>query len=246
MKGDRERARQNVWQALREVARPDSRFHFDFAEFIPDFQGSDTALARLLALPLYADSQLVFITPDNCLEGLRAQALRDGKTILVPTYGIRRGFVKLAPDDVPDGCEEFASWLDGMESFGQRVSLPEIKQLGPLDFLVTGGSVINREGVRFGKGHGYFDLEWAMMYAVGAATTVTPVIAFVHDCQVASINLEPSLFDTVCDLIVTPSRVIPITGANKPTVGVLWEKLAPGMMEDIPPLQELKQLSESR
>jgi len=245
MKSDRERARQNVWQALREVARPDSRFHFDFAEFIPDFQGSDTALARLLALPLYVDSQLIFITPDNCLEGLRAQALRDGKTILVPTYGIRRGFVKVAPDDVPDGCEEYASWLDGMESFGQRVSLLEIKQLGPLDFLVTGGSVINREGVRFGKGHGYFDLEWAMLYRIGVVDEETPVVAFVHDCQVVETQLEPSPYDTVCDRIVTPTRVIEVEGAQKPTVGVLWQRLEPGMMHEIPPLRELKALEEN-
>jgi 5-formyltetrahydrofolate cyclo-ligase len=244
MRGDRERAREDVWRALREVARPDSRFHFDFAEFIPDFEGSETALAKLITLPLYADSQLIFITPDNCLEGLRACALRDGKAILVPTYGIRRGFVKLSPDDVPEGCEEYASWLDGMERFGRRVSLLEIKQLAPLDFLVTGGSVINRRGVRFGKGHGYFDLEWAMMYSIGSATAATPVIAFVHDCQVADIELEPSPFDTLCDLIVTPSRLIPIKGASKPTMGVLWERLAPGMMEDIPPLQELKEISE--
>jgi len=240
---DKSQARHEVWEALREVARPDSRFHFDFAEFIPDFEGSERALANLVALPLFTDSQLIFITPDNCLEELRAQALRDGKTILVPTYGIRRGFVKLSPDDVPRGHEVYASWLDGMEHFGQRVSLYEIKQLGPLDFLVTGGSVINQRGVRFGKGHGYFDLEWAMMYTVGVATVATPVIAFVHDCQVAGIELEPSPFDTVCDIIVTPSRVIQVEEASKPTVGIVWEKLAPGMLEDIPPLQELKQLS---
>jgi len=240
---DKSQARHEVWEALREVARPDSRFHFDFGEFIPDFEGSERALANLLALSLYADSNLIFITPDNCLEELRAQALRDGKTILVPTYGIRRGFVKLSPDDVPQGHEVYASWLDGMEHFGQRVSLHEIEQLGPLDFLVTGGSVISQQGVRFGKGHGYFDLEWAMMYTVGVATAATPVIAFVHDCQVADIELEPSPFDTVCDIIVTPSRVIQVQDANKPTVGIVWEKLAPGMLEDIPPLQELKQLS---
>jgi 5-formyltetrahydrofolate cyclo-ligase len=130
-----------------------------------------------------------------------------------------------------------------MERFGDHVSLAQIKEVGQLDFLVTGGSVINHEGIRFGKGHGFFDLEWAMMYKIGAADVTTPVLAFVHDCQVADIKLAASPFDTVCDLIVTPSRVIEIEGANKPTLGVLWESLAPGMMEDIPPLRELKEMS---
>jgi 5-formyltetrahydrofolate cyclo-ligase len=235
--------REDVWAALRRVAKPDSRYHFDFAEFIPDFEGSAAALARLLALPLYATSEFIFITPDNCLEELRAQALRDGKTILVPTYGIRRGFVKLEPGDVPEGREEYASWLDGMERFGEHVSLAEIQRLGRLDFLITGGSVINREGIRFGKGHGFFDLEWAMMFEIGAADEATPVVAFVHDCQVADVRLEPSPFDTVCDLIITPTLVIGVEQPSKPTRGVIWEKLAPGMMEDIPPLKELKELS---
>jgi 5-formyltetrahydrofolate cyclo-ligase len=237
------RVRQEVWDALRRVAKPDSRYHFDFAEFIPDFEGSEAALAHLVALPLYEGAALIFITPDNCLEELRAQALRDGKTILVPTYGIRRGFVKLEPADVPEGREEYASWLDGMERFGQHVSLAQIQELGRLDFLVTGGSVINYEGIRFGKGHGFFDLEWAMMFQIGVADESTPVIAFVHDCQVADVPLQPSPFDTVCDLIVTPSRLIEVRKPSKPTCGVLWDKLAPGMFEDIPPLQELRHLS---
>lgn len=240
---DKRQVREDVWAALRRVAKPDSRYHFDFGEFIPDFEGSEAALGQLLALPVYKSSRFVFITPDNCLEELRAQALRDGKTILVPTYGIRRGFVKLEPSDVPRGSEEYASWLDGMERFGAHVSLAEIQQLGQLDFLITGGSVINREGIRFGKGHGFFDLEWAMMFKIGAADVTTPVIAFVHDCQVADVRLEPSPFDTVCDLIITPSLVIEVEKPSKPTGGVMWEKLAPGMMEDIPPLRELREMS---
>lgn len=235
--------RHKGWEELRRVAKPDSRFHFDFREFIPDFEGSDAALAKLLTLPLYRHSKLIFITPDNCLEELRAQALRDKKTVLVPTYGIRRGFVLLSPERIPEGCEEYASWLDGMERFGQLVSLTEIQRLGRVDFLVTGGSVINNEGVRYGKGHGFFDLEWAMMFQIGVANESTPIIAFVHDCQVVDIQLQPSEFDTVCDYIVTPSRVIEVEKPIKPTIGIIWEKLKPGMIEDIPPLHELLQQS---
>ena len=41
--------RRNIRSRLAGVARPDSRFHPDFAEFTPDFIGSDPALARLRA-----------------------------------------------------------------------------------------------------------------------------------------------------------------------------------------------------
>jgi hypothetical protein len=91
------RVREDVWAALRKAAKPDSTYHFDFGESIPDFEGSTAALAKLLALRVYEGSEFIFITPDNCLEELRARTLRDGKSILVPTYGIRRVLSKWSP-----------------------------------------------------------------------------------------------------------------------------------------------------
>jgi 5-formyltetrahydrofolate cyclo-ligase len=101
---------------------------------------------------------------------------------------------------------------------------------------------VSPSGVRFGKGHGFFDLEWAMFYQIGVADASTPVVAVVHDCQVLEDNLTPSSYDTICDMIVTPTRVIHVANAQKPTHGVLWDRLEPGMMESIPPLRELKEL----
>ena len=34
--------------------------------------------------------------------------------------------------------------------------------------MVTGASAITPSGIRFGKGHGYFDLEWAMLSSKGS------------------------------------------------------------------------------
>jgi 5-formyltetrahydrofolate cyclo-ligase len=233
-------ARETVWRQLREVALPDSRFHFDFNEYIPDFAGSDAATARLTALAVYRRAETLFITPDNCLERLRAETLRAGKTQIVSTYGIRRGLVALAPGDVPAGLEPYAVLLDAIESFGRHVSLAELRRRGRLDLIVTGASAVNPAGVRFGKGHGFFDLEWAMLYQLGVVDETTPIVAFVHDCQVVDVALDLSPFDTVCDLIVTPTRVLAIPNPQKPTLGVIWDRLEPGMLDDIPPLQELR------
>jgi len=109
---------------------------------------------------------------------------------------------------------------------------------------VTGASAVSRNGVRFGKGHGFFDLEWAMFYQIGVADSNTPVVAVVHDCQVLKDNLTPSAYDTICDIIITPTQVIFVEGVQKPTHGVLWDKLEPGMMENISFLRELKELQE--
>ncbi len=75
--------RERVFAELRKVALPDSRFHYDFGEFIADFAGSDQAVDALMAHRFYRDANMLFITPDNCLEQLRYRTLLDGKRILI-------------------------------------------------------------------------------------------------------------------------------------------------------------------
>lgn len=239
---NKDKVRHDVWKQLIKVARPDSRFHLDFNEYIPDFEGSDAATARLTALDIYRDANTVFITPDNCVERLRAQAVRDGKTQIVSTYGIRRGIVKLTPEAVPQGMAQYAVLLDLIEQVGARLSLSELRQSHTFDLVVTGASVVSTNGIRFGKGHGFFDLEWAIFYQLGVVDQDTPIVAFVHDVQVVDIDLAASRFDTVCDYIVTPTRVIEVENSQKPDLGVIWEQLEPGMMESIPLLPELRTL----
>ncbi len=235
-------ARQHVWQELRKVAKPDSRYHFDFNEYIPDFEGSNKATEQLITTPIYQDAQTIFITPDNCLEGLRTQTVKDGKTQIVSTYGIRRGLVKLKPEDVEPGLEHYAILLDLIEHVGNYLNLEQLKAQYQLDLIVTGASAVNHAGVRFGKGHGFFDLEWAIFYMLGVVDQNTPIVSFVHDCQLVNVDLELSPFDTLCDFIVTPSKIVEVSNPQKPTAGVIWEKLESGMMDDIPPLRELKEL----
>jgi 5-formyltetrahydrofolate cyclo-ligase len=109
-----------------------------------------------------------------------------------------------------------------------------------VDYMVTGTGAINLEGVRFGKGHGFFDAEWGMLYRLGRITAATPAAAVVHDCQVLSEKLTPDVYDTVADVIFTPTRTIEVKDPHKPTCGIIWDRLDPVMYETIPPLQELK------
>jgi 5-formyltetrahydrofolate cyclo-ligase len=51
----------------------------------------------LTSLPAYRDADILFIAPDNCIQELWDRALKDGKAVLVTTYGICRGFWLLDP-----------------------------------------------------------------------------------------------------------------------------------------------------
>lgn len=232
--------RERVWSELRKVAVPDSRFHFDFGEFIADFEGGDAAVARLIDHRYYQNSNFVFITPDNCLDRLRLKALEDGKTVLMTTYSIKRGFWLLDPKAIAPEMYLYASTLDGMERVARPVDLEAIQAMPAIDYMVTGTGAINMEGVRFGKGHGFFDAEWGILYQLGRISTATPTAAVVHDCQVLDETLMPDVFDTVSDVVFTPTRTIEVSDPHKPTCGILWDRLDPHMYETIPPLQQLK------
>ena len=231
--------REQIWSRLKAVARPDSRFHLNFAEVIPDFVGSDKATDRLVREPFYAGGY-AFITPDNCLVDLRHRMLLAGKTMVVSTYGIYRGFYLLEPGMVPPGAELYAAWLDGLEHFGRPISLKEVAERGRFDFMVTGASAVSLDGVRFGKGHGFFDLEWGMFTDVGIVDESTPVAAVVHDVQVVEDKLFPSPTDIIVDVIATPERLIHVERRAARPRGIKWELLDPSQIDNTPPLKELQ------
>jgi 5-formyltetrahydrofolate cyclo-ligase len=234
--------RQKIWSRLIDVALPDSRFHLNFADVIPDFHGSATATEFVVNSPAYNSCRYAFITPDNCLVHLRERLIADEVPFVISTYGIRRGFLLVEPGMVPKGHEHYAAWLDGIEHFGRPVNLGEIAARGRFDMMVTGASAVSLDGVRFGKGHGYFDLEWGMFTDIGIVDERTPVFAVVHDVQVVEDKLLPSTTDILVDFIATPSRLIRVDRERKRPHGIKWELLDPEQIGAIPPIQELQRI----
>lgn len=235
---DTDRHRARIWEALLRVGRPDSRFHWDFSSFIADFEGNETATRRVTELPAWQDADRVFITPDNSTERLRRAAMRAGKTLLVTTYGIRRGFLEVAADSVPDADVNYAATLDGLDVYGRPRTLQELRATAPLTLLITGGSAVSANGIRFGKGHGYFDLEWAMLSEIGLTTRISQIVDIVHDEQVVDDLLEGEVHDVPVDWIVTPTRTLHVEVARKPG-RVLWDLIPGTEHATIPPIVEL-------
>ena len=238
---DAQTARIQIWEELLKVARPDSKFSWAFSEFICDYEGSEKGTALLTATDLYKNANVIFITPDNNLETLREQAFLDKKTVIMTNYGITRGFFLIEPGQIPSGRESFASLLDGIGRYWKHQTLAQLqKAIGHIDMMVTGASAITPGGVRFGKGHGYFDLEWAMLSSFGLADASTVIIGAGHDCRVVDVDVAAQEYDTAIDYIVTPTRIIETRHEYpRPSKGIIWSRLAPGMREQIPPIQEM-------
>ena len=236
---EREAIRQRVWGELRRVARPDSRFHWDFTAFIPDFEGSAACAAAIRDLPQYRQAAVVCVTPDNSLAEARAGCLADGKTLWVPTYALGRGFWQVAPSDVPSGQEAYAATLDGLERFARPCPVETADPATGPALLITGASVINTQGVRLSQDPSYFDLEWLILRALDLVRPDTPIIAVVHDCQVVEWDCEPRPFSAIADLIVTPTRVIAAAPPLPKPDRIEWADLAWEVIRDVPLLLAL-------
>jgi 5-formyltetrahydrofolate cyclo-ligase len=235
-------ARERVWAALRKVARPDSRFHWDFSMFIADFEGSERCVSSIRRLTAYREAGLLFITPDNCLERFREAVVADGKSYVMTTYGIARGFLFVDPALIPTTERRYAATLDGVEVYSRPISLSELRAGEPIQLMVTGSSVISTNGVRFGKGHGYFDLEWAILSELGVVDGESKMIAVAHDCQVVEQELPAFEHDTILDLIVTPTRTLHVSHRPRPPGRIDWARVSPAMLTAIPSLGELREL----
>ena len=201
-------AREQLWDGLRAVALPDSRFHLRFSEFIPDFSGSDAAIDRLWALPGFDAARHVFVRPGA----------------------------------VPKGHELYGAWPDGLAHFGEPLTLNALADLGAFDFVATGASAVATSGVRFGRGHGFFDLEWRIFSDMGLVGNLTPLVTVVHDVQLLDKKLYPSPDDVLVDWICTPTRSLQVARETQRPRGLNWKDITPEQVHAIPALAELRRI----
>ena len=237
--------REDVWAELRKVGRPDSRHHWDFSSFIPDFDGSEKCSERMANIPAYASlgDRRVFVTPDNCLDHIRTRLLLDGHPYVMTTLSMTRGFLGVEPDSVTEGEFGYAGSIDGANNrFGRPVTVDDLRAGPPFGLMVTGCSVVSQSGVRFGKGHGYFDVEWAVMSELGKTDENTAIVVVCHDVQVREADLQPAPHDTIADWIVTPTRTISVDHPPREPGRIRWELLARAGRDGVPVLEELREL----
>lgn len=230
--------RAGVWDRLREVARPDSRLHYDFAHMHPDFEGSEEAAERLLSV--VKAPGLVFAVPDGAAQSARERLLGAGARLIVSTFCMRRGFRLLEPAAISASDHAFAATLDGVERFGRPVSVAEIAGLGRMDLVLTGAAAVSANGRRFGRSYQYFDIEWGLLAEIGVADERTPVAVIAHDVQVTSRKVSAMPREAVVDFIVTPSRVVRITDRPRRPTSIHWDGIDPDEIEAMPALIELQ------
>jgi 5-formyltetrahydrofolate cyclo-ligase len=232
---DKTAARQFVWDRL--AAEGVARFPFPPHGRIPNFAGAEIAAARLFEVEPWKSAGTVKVNPDAPQRPVRAEALRRGITVFVPTPRLRGGFKKLDPQRIPDDKIQEAAGLSHADRWAIEVPL---KKLPRLDAIVCGSVAVTRDGRRCGKGEGYSELEFAILRELGHPPA--PVATTVHDLQlVDDVPRDPT--DQPLSLIVTPTQTIRIKKLGPAPKGIDWERLSAEALEEMPVLAELRRMA---
>ena len=100
-----------------------------------------------------------------------------------------------------------------------------------------GSVAVTREGRRLGKGHGYADLEYALLRELG--NPAVPLATTVHRLQVVE-GFPVEAHDTPLKLIATPDELIEVQRRGRAPRGIDWKRLPREALEEMPVLRELK------
>ncbi len=231
VKNVKKRIRERIWRILEE--KNIARFPRPVYGRIPNFAGAEKAAQRIILLDEWIKAEVVKANPDSPQKPLRYYALLHGKTLLMATPRLKRGFLLLDPHRIPQGKYSYASTIRGAFIYGRIVSLREIP---PVDLIVTGCVAVDKRGVRLGKGGGYAELEYAILREIGAVDEDTPIVTTIHDLQLVDhIPIEPH--DLTVDIAATPSRILRFDRIMQRPKGIIWEIL--GDKRELPIIREL-------
>ena len=189
-------------------------------------------------LPEFREARVIKINPDSPQRYCREFALSHGKLVIVPTPRIREGFLLLDSSKIPRQYYAEALTIGGSFKWGTPIKPWEMPQIG---LVIVGSVAVNpSNGRRLGKSHGYAEIEWGVVSALGKVNECTPVITTVHELQLVNEEIPKEPFDLPVDIIVTPSRITRVNRIDEKPRGIYWEYVTGEMMREIPLLSELR------
>src|SRR5581483_460340 len=214
---DKAAARKAVWDLL--AAKRAARFPFPPHGRIPNFAGAREAAERLLAHALFRRVRVIKVNPDSPQRWVRQLALERGITVVTPTPRLKGAFRKLDPAKIPPEHYGDAATLKRGGRWGADIGLAEMPKV---DLVVMGSVAVTPDGRRLGKGHGYADLEYALLRELG--NRAVPIATTVHRLQVLDdFPIEPH--DAPVALIATPQQLIEVEHRRRAPRGIDWKKL---------------------
>jgi 5-formyltetrahydrofolate cyclo-ligase len=227
-------ARQAIWDRLKTEKL--AAFPFPPHGRIPNFKGAKDAALRLFDEPEWRDAKCIKVNPDSPQKYVRAEALRRGVVVYVPTPKLKAGFLKLEPAKIPFDAIVDASMMSRCARWAEPVALGDLPQM---DAIVTGCVAVTESGRRAGKGAGYSDIEFAILRELGHDSV--PVATTVNDVQVVgAFPIESN--DLPLTVIATPTQIYRVASPPPAPTGIEWDRLTAQDLDDMPMLKELRDM----
>ena len=227
-------ARQAIWDRLKTEKL--AAFPFPPHGRIPNFKGAKDAALRLFDEPEWRDAKCIKVNPDSPQKYVRAEALRRGIVVYVPTPKLKAGFLKLDPAKIPFDAIVDASQMSRCARWAEPVALRDLPQM---DAIVTGCVAVTESGRRAGKGAGYSDIEFAILRELGHDSV--PVATTVNDVQVVgAFPIESN--DLPLTVIATPTQIYRVASPPPAPTGIEWDRLTAQDLDDMPMLKELRDM----
>ena len=227
-------ARQAIWDRLKTEKL--AAFPFPPHGRIPNFKGAKDAALRLFDEPEWRVAKCIKVNPDSPQKYVRAEALRRGIVVYVPTPKLKAGFLKLDPAKIPFDAIVDASQMSRCARWAEPVVLRDMPQM---DAIVTGCVAVTESGRRAGKGAGYSDIEFAILRELGHDSV--PVATTVNDVQVVgAFPIESN--DLPLTVIATPTRIYRVASPPPAPTGIEWDRLTAQDLDDMPVLKELRDM----
>jgi 5-formyltetrahydrofolate cyclo-ligase len=191
--------REKVWSEMERLRM--AVFPLPCRGRIPNFVGAEAAAERLRQVEEWKKAKVVFVNPDSPQRKVRENALKDGKTLIVASPRLKKGFMLIDLAKVK-GKERSASTIKGAFKFGL-----EVQEFPKPDLVVEGSVAVDMHGHRLGKGHGYSDLEIRILKRMFGKVLVATTV---HDMQVVKeVPFEEK--DEKVSIIITPTQVIRVS-----------------------------------
>ena len=227
-----------MWDALTESKA--ARFPFPVRGRIPNFEGAKEAAERLLAHLIFHGVRVMKVNPDSPQRWVRKLALERNITVITPTPRLKGAFRKLDPEKIPKERYDDAATLKRGGKWGEDLALDALPKV---DLVVMGSVAVTRDGRRLGKGHGYADLEYAILRELG--NPPIPVVTTVHLLQVLD-GFPTEDHDLPVSVIATPDDVIEVHHPPAAPEGIDWDLLPEKALKEMPVLEELRELKKHR